>query len=261
MAADVLHVEFWSPVRCLERVVFRAVALAAIFRTCGVRRIEGTLSIHSITTTSRREMFYWLAVLTTFAMGSGHGRSCGLYRKETRFLSAGILFAAYLSLSSRRSHGVFFNLNSPVLAFWIARPILTEGPARQHRSPTGRMGKSKTWPAASGSETGLWRLVLSRADRWPDHLDHVSRKSAESGVQSTEMRSRTPLPSQLESWPGVFNPAFPSLRLACSGRTMVGRRPSITTSAFVWPAGSVPDPSAVCRPFEPCGSRTPFRVR
>jgi uncharacterized membrane-anchored protein len=35
-------------------------------------RIEGTLSIHSINTT-RRELFYWAAVLTTFALGTAAG--------------------------------------------------------------------------------------------------------------------------------------------------------------------------------------------
>ena len=35
-------------------------------------RLEGTLSIHSIDTT-RRELFYWAAVLTTFALGTAAG--------------------------------------------------------------------------------------------------------------------------------------------------------------------------------------------
>ena len=50
-------------------VVF-AVALAATFAAWYAR--ERTLSIHSITTT-RREAFYWLAILFTFALGTAAG--------------------------------------------------------------------------------------------------------------------------------------------------------------------------------------------
>ncbi|MCW2927022.1 MAG: putative integral rane protein [Thermoleophilia bacterium] len=47
-----------------------AVALAAVFAIWHAR--EGTLSIHTIYTT-RREAFYWLAVLLTFALGTAGG--------------------------------------------------------------------------------------------------------------------------------------------------------------------------------------------
>ena len=41
--------------------------LAAVFVTW--QRTEGTLSIHSIDT-ARRELFYWAAVVATFALGT-----------------------------------------------------------------------------------------------------------------------------------------------------------------------------------------------
>lgn len=47
-----------------------AIALAAVF--VAWYRFEGTLSIHSIYT-RRRESFYWLAVLVTFALGTAAG--------------------------------------------------------------------------------------------------------------------------------------------------------------------------------------------
>ncbi|MCW2929026.1 MAG: hypothetical protein JWM86_2994 [Thermoleophilia bacterium] len=47
-----------------------AVALAATFAVW--YRVEGTLSMHSIVT-RRREAFYWLAILLTFALGTAAG--------------------------------------------------------------------------------------------------------------------------------------------------------------------------------------------
>src|SRR5215475_1185581 len=68
MAADVLHVGLGVPY--LVSTIFYALVLAAVFRTW--YRMEGTLSIHSITT-PRRELFYWAAVLATFALGTAAG--------------------------------------------------------------------------------------------------------------------------------------------------------------------------------------------
>ena len=146
MAADVLHVEFGVPY-VASAVVF-AVALAAIFGTWS--RVEGTLSIHSITT-SRRELFYWLAVLATFAMGTATG-DLAAYTANLGFLSAGILFGALFLLPAIAWR--FFNLNS-VLAFWIAY-VLTR--------PLGAsfadwMGKSKA-AGGLGIGDGIVALVL-----------------------------------------------------------------------------------------------------
>jgi uncharacterized membrane-anchored protein len=76
---------------------------------------ERTLSVHTIVTT-RREAFYWLAILFTFALGT----------------SAGDLFAEKLELGFLPSAGIFagaialitiahfrFKLNA-ILAFWLA---------------------------------------------------------------------------------------------------------------------------------------------
>ena len=51
-----------------------SIALAATFAAWYAS--EGTLSIHTIFTT-RREAFYWLTVLFTFALGTAAGRSDG----------------------------------------------------------------------------------------------------------------------------------------------------------------------------------------
>ena len=68
MAADVLHVGFHVPY-LVSAIVF-AVVLAAVFVIW--YRCERTLSVHAITT-RRRELFYWCAVVGTFALGTAVG--------------------------------------------------------------------------------------------------------------------------------------------------------------------------------------------
>jgi uncharacterized membrane-anchored protein len=93
-------------------IVFSA-ALAAVFAIWYA--VERTLSVHTIVT-SRREAFYWLAILFTFALGT----------------SAGDLFAEKMELGYLPSLGIFagaiavvavahfrFKLNA-ILAFWLA---------------------------------------------------------------------------------------------------------------------------------------------
>lgn len=111
MAADVLHVQFGVPY-LISTVVFAAL-LVAVFWSWA--RVEGTLSIHSITT-RRRELFYWAAVLATFAMGTALG-DLAAYTFKLGFLSAGIVFAVLFALPglaffTRRINGI--------LAFWTA---------------------------------------------------------------------------------------------------------------------------------------------
>ncbi len=76
---------------------------------------EKTLSVHSIYT-NKREMFYWAAILFTFALGTSAGdligESFGLGYSLSALLFAsiiGLIFAAYS----------YFKLNA-VLAFWLA---------------------------------------------------------------------------------------------------------------------------------------------
>jgi uncharacterized membrane-anchored protein len=76
---------------------------------------ERTLSIHTIVTT-RREAFYWLAVLFTFALGT----SAGDYLSEQLalgYLNALFLFAGAIAVVAV-AHSVF-RINA-ILSFWIA---------------------------------------------------------------------------------------------------------------------------------------------
>ena len=77
-------------------------------------RSEGTLSIHSIFTT-RREAFYWLAILFTFALGTAAGDLVA-EQFALGYLATGILFGMIIA---SLTIGYFaLGLNS-ILAFWL----------------------------------------------------------------------------------------------------------------------------------------------
>lgn len=111
MAADVLHIQFGVPY--LVSVAAFAVGLIIVFSTW--YRSEGTLSIHSIYT-RRRELFYWAAVLATFAMGTAAG-DLTAYTAHLGFLTSGVLFACLFALPALAYR--FLNVNA-IVAFWIA---------------------------------------------------------------------------------------------------------------------------------------------
>src|ERR1700727_1910118 len=88
-----------------------AVITAAIFFFW--YRSEGTLSIHSITT-GRRERFYWLAVLATFALGTA-AADLTAYAMNIGFFPSAIVFAVIIALPAI---GWFrFNLH-PLFPLW-----------------------------------------------------------------------------------------------------------------------------------------------
>lgn len=90
-----------------------SIALAATFAIWYAS--EKTLSIHSICTT-RREAFYWLAILFTFALGTAAGDLAGEQLKLGYVLSA-FVFAALIAAVTFAYYQ--FRLNA-VLAFWVA---------------------------------------------------------------------------------------------------------------------------------------------
>jgi uncharacterized membrane-anchored protein len=111
MAADVLHIELGIPY-LVSTTVF-ALTLAAIFSTWfGTER---TLSIHSIDT-RRRELFYWAAVLATFALGTAAGDMTANTLGLGYFIS-GILFVILIAIPAIGWR--WFSMNA-VLAFWTA---------------------------------------------------------------------------------------------------------------------------------------------
>ncbi len=111
MAADVLHIGLGIPY--VISTIFFAVALTIIFTLW--YKTEKTLSIHSIYTT-RRELFYWATVVTTFALGTAAGDMSAV-TLQFGYLSSGILFGALfaLPLIAYKLFGM-----SEVFMFWFA---------------------------------------------------------------------------------------------------------------------------------------------
>jgi uncharacterized membrane-anchored protein len=92
VAADVLHVGFG--ITYAVSTVFFAVALAAVF---GLRYVtEKTPAIHSVTA-FRRELCYWLAVVTTFALGTA-AEDLTATTLRLGYLGSGVAFAVLIAL-------------------------------------------------------------------------------------------------------------------------------------------------------------------
>jgi uncharacterized membrane-anchored protein len=90
-----------------------SIVLAATFAAWYVK--EQTLSIHSIFTT-RREGFYWLAILFTFALGTAAGDLVA-ERLNLGYPLSALMFAGLIAAVAIAHYR--FKLNA-VLAFWIA---------------------------------------------------------------------------------------------------------------------------------------------
>ena len=114
MAADVLHVGFGVPY--VASSALYAAALAAVFVVW--RRVEGTLSIHSVDT-ARREMFYWAAVVATFAFGTAVGDLTAV-TLNLGYLYSALLFAIVITIPAL---GYWRWRWNPILAFWFAYVI------------------------------------------------------------------------------------------------------------------------------------------
>jgi uncharacterized membrane-anchored protein len=90
-----------------------AVLLAIVFAVWFT--VERTLSIHSIVT-SRRESFYWLAVLFTFALGTAAGDLVA-EKADLGYAISIAIFGAAIALVALAHYVLKLN---PVLTFWAA---------------------------------------------------------------------------------------------------------------------------------------------
>jgi uncharacterized membrane-anchored protein len=144
-------------------IIFSALLLA----TFGIWYAqEKTLSIHSIFTL-RREAFYWLAVLFTFALGTAAGdlmaEALGL-----GYATTGIIIAAVVALFALAWQ---FGLN-PILAFWViyvmTRPLgASLGDYLTQTSAHGGLGLGATLTTAifaAGIVATVLYLAVSKAD-------------------------------------------------------------------------------------------------
>jgi uncharacterized membrane-anchored protein len=111
MCADVVHVGFGVPY--LVSSVGFAIALTLIFVLW--HRVEGTLSIHSITST-RRELFYWATVTATFALGTATGDMTAT-TLHLGYFSSGLVFVLLFLVPAGAYR--FFNANA-IASFWTA---------------------------------------------------------------------------------------------------------------------------------------------
>jgi len=138
MAADAVHVVADVP------YPVTTAAYAAAVATCLAvwHRVEGTLSIHSITT-RRRELFCWATVLATFALGTAAGDLTAM-TMHLGYLASGVAFAAAIAVPFVAWR--LFGLNE-VSAFWIAY-VLTRPLGASFADWLGK-------PAAKGAGLGL----------------------------------------------------------------------------------------------------------
>ena len=111
MAADVVHVVLGLPY-AVTTVAYAAV-LAGVFLLWW--RTERTLSVHEVRTT-RRELFYWAAVVATFALGTAAGdfAAVGLH---LGYVPSILLFAVLILVPAV---GYRFLRWNGILAFWVA---------------------------------------------------------------------------------------------------------------------------------------------
>ncbi|MFB9982282.1 hypothetical protein ACFSQQ_31370 [Mesorhizobium kowhaii] len=100
-------------VRLQTTTIAFSVALAATFAVWYAS--ERTLSIHTIVTT-RREIFYWLAILFTFSLGTAAGDLVA-ESFDMGYLTSGLLFGGVIALIALAYY--LLHLDG-ILAFWLA---------------------------------------------------------------------------------------------------------------------------------------------
>ena len=138
------------------------IALAATFAVWYAS--EKTLSIHTIYTT-RREAFYWLAILFTFALGTAAGDLVAEHF-ALGYLSTGILFGMIIG---SLAIGFFFLGLDAILGFWLAyiftRPLgasfgdLLSQPADYGGMGLGTIVTSVIFLAAIGAIVGYMTMT------------------------------------------------------------------------------------------------------
>jgi uncharacterized membrane-anchored protein len=118
MSADGLHIQLHVPY--IASTIFFAMVLTALFIIW--QKSEKTLSIHSIST-RRREVFYWLTVLSTFALGTAAGDLTAT-RFGLGYFTAGLLFCGLILIPAAV---YYLTRKHEVLLFWmtyvLTRPL------------------------------------------------------------------------------------------------------------------------------------------
>jgi len=139
-----------------------ALLLVVIFATW--HRVEHTLSIHDIVT-RRRELFYWAAILCTFALGTAAG-DLATEALHLGFTRGALVFGALIALTclAWRLGG------NAVLTFWIGY-ILTRpfgaalGDLLTQANEYGGLGMGRCGPARCSCRSS-WRWSLRSSSLW-----------------------------------------------------------------------------------------------
>jgi uncharacterized membrane-anchored protein len=163
----------------ITTIVF-SICLAIIFIIWYVS--ERTLSIHTIITT-RRESFYWLAILFTFALGTAAG-DLAAEKINLGFLVSALIFAGIIAAVTF-SH-FFLRLNA-VAAFWIAyiltRPLgASLGDYLSQDKKSGGLGLGTTLTSFVFLGTILivvTYLAVTRSDTTESVVEHHPEKLAQ----------------------------------------------------------------------------------
>lgn len=158
-----------------------AVCLCAVFLLWWLR--ERTLSVHAINTT-RRELFYWAAILFTFALGTSGGDLAAEASGLGYALSA-LMFAGLIALTAAAYY--FFKVDG-VLAFWIAyiltRPLgASTGDLLSQAPKDGGLGLGTTVTSIvflAVIVSLVTYLTITRRDEiaWDGRAEDVRRKAA-----------------------------------------------------------------------------------
>ncbi len=157
-----------------------AVLLTVVFATWW--GVERTLSIHSITTT-RREAFYWLTILFTFALGTAAGDLLSEQLSLGYAISIGV-FAAAIALVCVGRWGLRLD---PVLTLWAAYVLTRPLGASigdfmsQHDRQFGGLGLGTTGTSAIFLACILalvTYLAVTGRDQTPPELAGVVRLTA-----------------------------------------------------------------------------------
>jgi len=180
MCADVLHVVVG--LSYAASFALYAVLLAVTFTAW--YRSEGTLDIHTVST-GRREVFYWLTVIFTFAMGTAVGDLTAMT------LHLGYLASAFMFLGALLLPLIAWRLGaSPVAAFWVAY-VLTR-PAGASFADYFGMPKDISGLGLGHAAVSAVLIVLVAAGIW---LLKVSGKDAQRppvAAQPAAQPARTP---------------------------------------------------------------------
>jgi uncharacterized membrane-anchored protein len=196
MAADVMHVALGVPY--VASTILYAFLLAAVFVSW--RNTERTLSIHSIDT-PRRELFYWAAVMATFAMGTALGDFTA-NTLHLGYFSSAVVFAALIAVPA---FGYFVLHWNAVFSFWFAyvvtRPLgasIADWLGKPKSVRGLGLGDGPVMAVLGLLIVGLvWRLAVTESDvQRPAGAGTGAEIEAEAGAASAGVTEPGPEPWQ-----------------------------------------------------------------